>query len=189
MPLVLCLRENEHPTLACSFMAPCSSHFGTRRLRASPTYPSASPHNRGRWYSTLGLVRSFPDIRHATLPLLLRSPPRHPRPDTPHPVPTPYHMLLTYPHHPPHTPSCRPRCIVFPSFSLPSSTLDSSPTTFSTEVSLHPAVTDTVRSRFSVGGNGRFCPSHRLFIHRPPSSTYVTPSGSTITDSSFLLSI
>ena len=116
MPLVLCLRENEHPTLACSFMAPCSSHFGARRLRASPTYPSASPHNRGRWYSTLGLVPSFPDIRQATLPLLLRSPPRHPRPDIPHPVPTPYHMLLKYPHHPPHTPSCRPRCIVFLSF-------------------------------------------------------------------------
>ena len=65
MPVVLWIRENEHPGLACSFMAPCSSHFGARRLHASSTYPSgstdsfdlqASPHNRGRWYSKVGLV-------------------------------------------------------------------------------------------------------------------------------------
>ena len=74
MPVVLWIRENEHPGLACSFMAPCSSHFGARRLHASSTYPSgstdsfdlqASPHNQGRWYSTLGLVPSFPDIPKA----------------------------------------------------------------------------------------------------------------------------
>ena len=165
-------------------LAPGNENWRSHRVTC-PTYarislpspiPSPAPDpSAGHPYSTplayLPRCPPSPAFPSARLTPLHRSPPRHPPPDIPHPFPTPYPMLIKYPH--PITSSPIPLFLpvsmyCFCTVSLPSSTLDSSPTTFSREVSFHPAVTDPARFRFSIGNTGRFCPHHRIFIHRPP---------------------